>query len=53
MPDAISILIQNVTLSGNRTSGEDESFYVHYCFLSFGDVVTNLENIDAESIVAF
>ena len=53
MTDAISILIQNVTLSGNCTSGEDESFYVHYRFLSFGDVVTNLENVDAESIVAF
>ena len=53
VPDAISITIENVTLSSNHTVGDDRSFYVNYRFLSFGGVVTNLRNADATGVITF
>lgn len=53
VPDAISISIEKVVLSSYHSFRSDESFYVHFRFLSFGDVLTNLVTVNSEGEIAF
>merc|ERR1712153_174058 len=51
--DAVSIVVESATLSKIHMSGDDDSFYVHYCFLNFGNELTNLEHANNKHVITF
>jgi len=53
VPEAASVLIESVTLSGDHACGKSDSFYVHYNFLSFDDVLTNLNTVNSKGDITF